>query len=83
MKKLILFLLTLMMIGGSQAMAEFREEAWYGEALKESEVSLGNNLRLKRVIAQAQRGEAITIATVGRSITEGALASRYEECWAM
>ena len=83
MKKLILFLLTLMMIGGSQAMAEFREEAWYGEALKESEVSLGNNLRLKRVIAQAQRGEAITIATVGGSITEGALASRYEECWAM
>ena len=83
MKKLVLFLLTLMMIGGSQAMAEFREEAWYGEALKESEVSLGNNLRLKRVIAQAQRGEAITIATVGGSITEGALASGYEECWAM
>ena len=64
-------------------MAEFREEAWYGEALKESEVSLGNNLRLKRVIAQARRGEAITIATVGGSITEGALASGYEECWAM
>ena len=83
MKKLILFLLTLMMIGGSQAMAEYAEEAWYKEALKESEVSLGNNLRLKNVIERAQRGEQITVGTVGGSITEGALASNYEECWAV
>ncbi len=83
MKKLFLFLLALMMIGGSQAVAEYTEEAWYAEALKESEVSPGNNLRLKSVIERAQQGEQITVATVGGSITEGALASSYEECWSV
>ena len=70
MKKLVLFLLALMMIGGSGAAAEYAEEAWYREALKESEVSPGNNLRLKNVIERAQQGEQITVATVGGSITE-------------
>lgn len=83
MKKLLLLLMVLMMIGGSRAMAEYTEEAWYAEALKESVVSAGNNLRLKNVIERAQKGEQITIGTVGGSITEGALASSYEECWAM
>ena len=83
MKKLAWILLALMMIGGSLAMAEYAEETWYSEALKESEVSLGNNLRLKNVIERAQRGEQITVGTVGGSITEGALASNYEECWAV
>lgn len=83
MKKLLLLVMALMMIGGSRAMAEYSEEAWYVEALKESVVSAGNNLRLKNVIERAQRGEQITVGTVGGSITEGALASSYEECWAM
>ena len=83
MKKLLLLVMALMMIGGSWAMAEYSEEAWYAEALKESVVSAGNNLRLKNVIERAQKGEQITIGTVGGSITEGALASSYEECWAM
>lgn len=83
MKKLLLLLMALMMIGGSRAMAEYTEEVWYTEALKESVVSAGNNLRLKNVIERAQKGEQITIGTVGGSITEGALASSYDECWAM
>ena len=83
MKKLIIVLLTLTLLGGGAAMAEYAEEAWYTEALKESEVSLGNNLRLKKVIDRAKSGEQITIGTVGGSITEGALAAKYEECWAM
>ena len=83
MKKMVLLLLALMMIGGSQAVAEYAEEVWYQEALKESEVSLGNNLRLKNVIERAQSGEQITVGTVGGSITEGALAAKYEECWAV
>ena len=84
MKRLILMMLAaaLMMLGGC-AMAEYKEEAWYAEALKESEVSLGNNLRLKRVIERAKSGEQITVATVGGSVTEGSLASTYNECWAM
>ena len=82
MKRLIAGLLVLCMIGGGLAMAEYAEEAWYADALKECEMSLGNNLRLKKVIGRAQSGEQITIATVGGSITEGAAASKYEECWA-
>ena len=46
-------------------------------------MSLGNNLRLKNMIERAQRGEQITVGTVGGSITEGALALNYEECWAV
>jgi len=64
-------------------MADFSGEAWYAEALRECQVSLGNNLRLKKVIDRARSGEQITIGTVGGSITEGALATKYEECWAV
>ncbi len=59
MKRLVLFLLILVMLGGC-AMAEYAEEAWYGEALKESEVSLGNNLRLRR----GWKGKAAAIFAV-------------------
>jgi lysophospholipase L1-like esterase len=34
------------------------------------------------VIARAQQGEVVTLATIGGSITEGAGASIYQECWA-
>ena len=63
-------------------MAEFANEEWYAQALKDSEMSLGNNVRLKKVIERAQAGEFITIGTMGGSITEGALASDYSQCWA-
>ncbi len=58
------------------------EEEWYLQALKDSVMSTGNNARLKNVIARAQRGEVVTLATIGGSITEGAGASTYQECWA-
>ena len=83
MKKLVSLLLVLAMLGGGTAMADFTGEAWYTEALRECQVSLGNNLRLKKVIDRARSGEQITIGTVGGSITEGALATKYEECWAV
>ena len=83
MKKWFAWLLVLVMLGGGIAVADYSEEAWYAGALEESVVSTGNNLRIKKVIERAQSGERITIATVGGSITEGAAASRYEECWAM
>ena len=82
MKKLISLLLVIILLGGCAAVAEYESEAWYAEALEESVMSVGNNLRLKKVIERAQSGEFITIATVGGSITEGAAASTYEECWA-
>ncbi len=57
-------------------------EAWYQEMLQASQLSLGNNSRLLRVIERARAGEKITVATIGGSITEGAGASRYGECYA-
>ena len=76
----------IMLLGGTvTAMGDktdFRSEAWYAEALQACVVSPGNNLRLKKVFERARAGETLTLATVGGSITEGALASRYDECWA-
>ena len=58
------------------------EKEWYLQALKDSVMSTGNNARLKKVIDRARNGEQITLATIGGSITEGAGASTYQECWA-
>lgn len=59
------------------------ENEWYDSMLQNAQVRLGNNTRLKDVIARAQRGEPVTIAVIGGSITEGAGAANYKECWAM
>ena len=58
------------------------EQEWYLQALKDSVMSAGNNARLKKVIERAKSGEEITLATIGGSITEGAGAKSYKECWA-
>ena len=55
---------------------------WYREMLAASHLSLGNNLRLKNVISRARNGEDVTIAVIGGSVTEGAGANKYQECWA-
>lgn len=44
--------------------------------------NIGNTARLKEVFARAGRGEALTIAFLGGSITQGSLASRPELCYA-
>ena len=44
----------------------------YQEMIKRSLVQTGNNYRLKRVIEKAKRGEEVTIAFIGGSITQGA-----------
>ena len=59
------------------------EYEWYRQALKDSVMSTGNNARLKKVIERARQGEEITVATIGGSITEGAAARIYPECWAV
>ena len=58
------------------------EEEWYRQALKDSVMSTGNNARLKNVLRRAADGETITLAVIGGSITEGAGAASYQECWA-
>ena len=58
------------------------EKEWYLQALKDSVMSVGNNARLNKVISRARSGEEITVATIGGSITEGAGAAVYRDCWA-
>ena len=44
--------------------------------------NIGNTRRLKDAFARAERGESLTIAFLGGSITQGSLASRPELCYA-
>lgn len=82
MKRFLAILAILTMIIGGTAMGEFAKEEWYQSALKDSEMRLGNNVRLIKLLERAKAGEHITIGTMGGSITEGAGASNYKECWA-
>lgn len=94
-KRLVSCALVMALLQGGAAMGETRyfaqdmetvekmeDDSWYLSALDASVLSLGNNQRLKNVIARAQSGEQITIAAIGGSITEGAGASVYQECYA-
>ncbi|MCC6441885.1 MAG: SGNH/GDSL hydrolase family protein [Armatimonadetes bacterium] len=48
------------------------------EILKRSLVSTGSTARLRHVLARARRGEPVTVAVIGGSITQGAAASSEE-----
>lgn len=48
------------------------ESQEYKDMIANSLVSTGNNYRLKKVIEKAKRGEEVTIAYIGGSITQGA-----------
>ena len=86
MRKLAAVLMVLALLCAGAACGEEQktmfEKEWYLQALKDSVMSAGNNARLKKVIDRAGKGEVITLATIGGSITEGAGASSYKECWA-
>ena len=61
---------------------DFESEA-YGKMIARSLVSTGNNYRLKKVIERARKGEDVTIAYIGGSITQGAGAKPINtECYA-
>ena len=51
------------------------------EIFARSLVSMGDTARLQRVLVKAARGEPITVAVIGGSITQGALASNEEHRW--
>ena len=85
MKRAAAVLMAAILLWTCQAMGEgtkLTETEWYRQALKDSEMRLGNNARLKKVIERARSGEEITVAVIGGSITEGAGAGNYQECWA-
>lgn len=54
----------------------------YHKMLADSVLSTGNNARIKSVIQKARDGEDVTLAYIGGSITEGALASPNSNCYA-
>ena len=76
--------LMLLCIGTAQGEGEkaMFDQEWYLQALQDSVMSRGNNARLKKVIERSKNGEEITLATIGGSITEGAGANVYRNCWA-
>lgn len=84
------FTLSTLIIGGDMEFTEekpsagsdYAQEDWYQEMLEKAQLNLGNNYRLKQMIEKAQNGEEITMAAIGGSITEGAGAARYKECYA-
>lgn len=50
--------------------------------LQRSLVSMGDTARLQHVMAKARRGEPVTVAVIGGSITQGGGASTVEKRWA-
>lgn len=61
---------------------EPEESAWYQQMLEASVLSAGTNGRLEKVLAKMKNGESVSIAFIGGSVTEGALAASYEESYA-
>lgn len=56
---------------------------YYQDMLKKSLMQVGNNVRLKKAIDKARRGEEVTIGFIGGSITQGAGAIPINtECYA-
>ncbi len=54
----------------------------YAKFISKSVFSTGNNARIKKVIEKARAGEDVTLAYIGGSITEGALAKPNSNCYA-
>ena len=80
-KRALALMLCIGCLGVPVSLAENADEE-YAQMLSEAALSLGNNYRLKKVLARAQSGENITVAVIGGSITEGAGASVYKNCYA-
>lgn len=53
----------------------------YAQMKENGVLSTGNNARIKEVISRARAGEDVTLAYIGGSITEGALASPNAKCY--
>ncbi len=57
-------------------------EADYQSILKESVVSLGNTYRLKAVLKKLKKGDKVTLAALGGSVTEGAGPANFTDGYA-
>ena len=81
LKRALALLMCVCLMGGMSVMGEATDER-YSAMLEDAVLSIGNNYRLKNVLTRAKAGEDITVAIIGGSITEGAGASQYSECYA-
>ena len=80
-KLLILMMLMCALLLPGLAQAE--DDVFTPQMLENSLVSVGNTQRVQAAIAKARAGEAVTIAYLGGSITEGALAQPQQtRCYA-
>ena len=61
--------------GGGSASIDLPILASYGTPLSRSQLAAGNQARLQRLIDKGRKGQPVTLAAIGGSITEGALAS--------
>lgn len=68
--------------GSSAETSEPEESEWYRKMLEASVLSTGTNGRLEKVLEKMKNGESVSIAFIGGSVTEGALAASYEESYA-
>lgn len=85
LRKLTVLLMTLCLLPVGAVLAEAKEEnsVFTQTMIERSLLSVGNTERIQAAIARAQRGEAITIAYLGGSITEGASAKpQATKCYA-
>ncbi len=58
------------------------EEDWYQAMLRDGWTRPGNNARLQHLIERTKAGEPVTLAVIGGSVTEGAGAASYPDCYA-
>ena len=81
LKRALALMMCLGCLSGSLAFGETNSEE-YNAMLGDACVSWGNALRLRHALDRALSGETITVALIGGSITEGAGASSYKNCYA-
>lgn len=67
---------------GTGSTDSMEEIDWYQQMLEASVLSTGSNKRLEKVLEQMRKGESVSVAFIGGSVTEGALAETYEESYA-
>ncbi len=73
-------LIAMALVGCCPAFAEGTNDALLNtpDLIARSLVSAGNTARLQHVLAKARRGEPVTVAVIGGSITQGAKATKPE-----
>ncbi|MDO5435652.1 MAG: SGNH/GDSL hydrolase family protein [Clostridia bacterium] len=84
-KKLLSVLLSVFVLSGMillPASAPAEDADRYQAMLDSAEIYAGSNTRLQKILNRAKNGENITLAVIGGSITEGAGAGTYKDCWA-